>query len=189
MTRPRGRAARSRGRPGGTPAQDPQARSPAEEPGRLTTNRQEEGVPGPPPARPGSRRPMNATHLVPPPASHRWFMSGLTRATRAVMKHPGQRPRIVAALAVAAAVLLAGCGSSGGNFSAQSFAPSTAMVSFPNGQPGHGKPAVTMGSKNFTEALILGQLYAQALQAKGFTVRLVQNIGPTEVIDPGLLNG
>jgi osmoprotectant transport system substrate-binding protein len=116
-------------------------------------------------------------------------MSGLTRATRAVMKHPGQRPRIVAALAVAAAVLLAGCGSSGGNFSAQSFAPSTAMVSFPSGQPGHGKPAVTMGSKNFTEALILGQLYTQALQAEGFTVRLKQNIGPTEVIDPGLLNG
>jgi osmoprotectant transport system substrate-binding protein len=46
-----------------------------------------------------------------------------------------------------------------------------------------------MGSKNFTEALILGQLYTQALQAEGFTVRLKQNIGPTEVIDPGLLNG
>jgi osmoprotectant transport system substrate-binding protein len=46
-----------------------------------------------------------------------------------------------------------------------------------------------MGSKNFTEAIILGQLYAQALQAEGFTVRLKQNIGPTEVIDPGLLNG
>jgi osmoprotectant transport system substrate-binding protein len=48
---------------------------------------------------------------------------------------------------------------------------------------------VTLGSKNFTEALILGQLYAQALQAEGFTVRLKENIGPTEVIDPGLLNG
>jgi osmoprotectant transport system substrate-binding protein len=63
------------------------------------------------------------------------------------------------------------------------------VVSFPSGQPGHGKPAVTMGSKNFTEAIILGQLYAQALAAEGFTVHLKQNIGPTEVIDPGLLNG
>jgi osmoprotectant transport system substrate-binding protein len=63
------------------------------------------------------------------------------------------------------------------------------VVGFPSGQPGASKPAVTLGSKNFTEALILGQLYAQALQAEGFTVRLKENIGPTEVIDPGLLNG
>ena len=38
-----------------------------------------------------------------------------------------------------------------------------------------------------TEEFILGQLYAQALRAKGFTVHLIQNIGPTEVIDPRLL--
>jgi osmoprotectant transport system substrate-binding protein len=132
---------------------------------------------------------MNATHLVPPPASQRGFMSRLTLACRAARKHPGRRPR-TAVLAVAAAALLAGCGStSGGNFSAKNFAPSTAVVSFPAGQPGAGKPAVTMGSKNFTEAIILGQLYAQALQAKGFTVHLIQDIGPTEVIDPALLKG
>ena len=114
-------------------------------------------------------------------------MSRLTLACRAVLKHPGRRPR-AAVLVLAAAALVAGCGSSGGNFSAKSFAPVTAVVSFPSGQPGHGKPAVTLGSKNFTEALILGQLYAQALVAEGFTVHLKQNIGPTEVIDPGLLN-
>jgi osmoprotectant transport system substrate-binding protein len=129
---------------------------------------------------------MKTTHLV-PPASHRWFMSRLTLACRAVLKHPERRPR-AAVLVLAAAALVAGCGSSGGNFSAKSFAPVTAVVSFPSGQPGHGKPAVTLGSKNFTEALILGQLYAQALAAEGFTVHLKQNIGPTEVIDPGLLN-
>jgi osmoprotectant transport system substrate-binding protein len=114
-------------------------------------------------------------------------MSCLTLATRAVMKYPGRRPR-AAVLVLAAVALVSGCASAGGNFSAQSFAPSTAVVSFPSGQPGAGKPAVTLGSKNFTEALILGQLYAQALQAEGFTVRLKENIGPTEVIDPGLLN-
>ena len=115
-------------------------------------------------------------------------MSRLTLATRGVMKYPGRRPR-AAVLVLAAAALVAGCSSSGvNNFSTKSFAPSTVVVSFPSGQPGHGKPAVTLGSKNFTEALILGQLYAQALQAEGFTVRLKENIGPTEVIDPGLLN-
>jgi osmoprotectant transport system substrate-binding protein len=114
-------------------------------------------------------------------------MSHVKLATRAVMKYPGRRPR-AAVLVLAAAALLAGCGSSGGNFSAKSFAPSTAVVSFPSGQPGHGKPVVTLGSKNFTEELILGQVYAQALRAEGFTVHLKENIGPTEVIDPGLLN-
>jgi osmoprotectant transport system substrate-binding protein len=131
---------------------------------------------------------MNATNLVPPPASHRWFISRLTLTSRTAKKHPARRPR-AAVLVLAAAALLAGCGSTSGNFSAKSFAPSTAVVSFPSGQPGASKPAVTLGSKNFTEALILGQLYAQALQAEGFTVRLKENIGPTEVIDPGLLNG
>jgi glycine betaine/choline ABC-type transport system substrate-binding protein len=74
-------------------------------------------------------------------------------------------------------------------FSTKSFTPATVVVSPPAGRPGMGKPAVRLGTKNFTEELILGQLYAQALQAKGFTVQLTQAIGPTEVIDPALLNG
>jgi osmoprotectant transport system substrate-binding protein len=88
--------------------------------------------------------------------------------------------RLGLALAIAAA--LTGCG--GTNFS-----PSTKLVSFPTGQPGQGKPAVTLGTKNFTEEFILGQLYAQALAAKGFTVHLRQNIGPTEAVEPELLGG
>src|SRR5215831_19697177 len=103
------------------------------------------------------------------------------------LRYLGRRPRAVV-LVVGAVALLAGCGSSGGNFSGKSFAPSTAVVGFPSGQPGAGKPAVTLGTKNFTEEFILGQLYAQALAAEGFTVHLKQGIGPTEVIDPGLLN-
>jgi osmoprotectant transport system substrate-binding protein len=115
-------------------------------------------------------------------------VAGRARAlTCAVMTHlKCARPRS-AALTLAAAALLAGC-ASGGNFSPKNFAPSTAVVSLPAGQPGTGKPAVTLGTKDFTEEFILGQLYAQALQAKGFTVHLKQDIGPTEVIDPGLLN-
>ena len=97
------------------------------------------------------------------------------------------RPRAVV-LVLAGVALVSGCASSGGNFSGQSFTPSTAVVAFPSGQPGAGKPAVTLGTKDFTEEYILGQLYAQALAARGFTVHLKQGIGPTEVIDPGLLN-
>jgi osmoprotectant transport system substrate-binding protein len=86
------------------------------------------------------------------------------------------------ALALASAALLAACGG-------KNYAPSTAVVSVPGGQPGQGKPPVTLGTKNFTEEFILGQLYAQALRAKGFTVRLRENIGPTEAVEPELLAG
>jgi osmoprotectant transport system substrate-binding protein len=47
--------------------------------------------------------------------------------------------------------------------------------------PGAGKPAVTIGDKNFTEQFVLGELYYQALSAEGFSVSLNRNIGPTEV--------
>ena len=57
------------------------------------------------------------------------------------------------------------------------------------GLPGAGKPTVTIGDKNFTEELILGQLYAQALKARGYKVNLKENIGSSEVIDKALTSG
>jgi osmoprotectant transport system substrate-binding protein len=45
------------------------------------------------------------------------------------------------------------------------------------------KPAITVGTKNFAEEFILGQLYGQALAAKGFKVSYKNNIGSSEVID------
>ena len=45
-------------------------------------------------------------------------------------------------------------------------------------------PTITLGSKNFTEEYVLGELYKQALQAKGFSVNYKQSIGATEVIGP-----
>ena len=56
-------------------------------------------------------------------------------------------------------------------------------------QPGKGKPAVTIGSKDFTEQFILGELYTQALKAKGYSVAFKKNIGSTEVIDKALTSG
>jgi len=45
---------------------------------------------------------------------------------------------------------------------------------------------VTLGTKNFDEQFILGELYKQALAAKGYKVTLRRNIGSTEVIDGAL---
>ena len=40
---------------------------------------------------------------------------------------------------------------------------------------------VTVGSKNFTEQLILGEIYAQALEAAGYTVQTDLNLGSEQV--------
>ena len=53
-------------------------------------------------------------------------------------------------------------------------------------QPGKGKPAVRLGTKDFTEEFVLGELYKQALEAKGYKVKLKKNIGSTEIIDKAL---
>ena len=53
-------------------------------------------------------------------------------------------------------------------------------------QPGKGKPAVTIGTKDFTEEFVLGELYKQALKAKGYSVNLKKNIGATEITDKAL---
>jgi osmoprotectant transport system substrate-binding protein len=50
-------------------------------------------------------------------------------------------------------------------------------------------PTITVGTKNFTEAYVLGQLYKQALEAKGFKVAYKENIGSSELIDTALTSG
>jgi len=72
-------------------------------------------------------------------------------------------------LALATVLALAACGSS-----KSSTTNTTAATS--------GKPAVAIGAKNFAEENILGQLYTQALKAKGFNVSLTENIGSSEII-------
>jgi osmoprotectant transport system substrate-binding protein len=57
------------------------------------------------------------------------------------------------------------------------------------GLPGEGKPPVTIGTKDFPEEFILGELYAQALEAQGYQVDLKKNIGSTEIIDTALTSG
>jgi osmoprotectant transport system substrate-binding protein len=54
---------------------------------------------------------------------------------------------------------------------------------------GGGQPTIRIGTKNFTEQFILGELYKQGLQAKGFRVQLKSNIGSTELIDKSLTSG
>jgi osmoprotectant transport system substrate-binding protein len=84
----------------------------------------------------------------------------------------------VLAIAVAAAVLI-GCG--GGDDGQSDASELTAT------QPA--APPIRIGTKNFTEQFILGEIYSQALRAKGFAVKLKSNIGASEITHQALLNG
>jgi osmoprotectant transport system substrate-binding protein len=57
----------------------------------------------------------------------------------------------------------------------------TASASTAHSLPGKGKPAVVLGDKNFPEENILGDLYQQALEAKGYKVTVKPNLGSTEI--------
>ena len=48
---------------------------------------------------------------------------------------------------------------------------------------------VKLGTKDFTEEFVLGQLYKQALEAKGVKVEYHENIGSTEIIQTALRSG
>jgi osmoprotectant transport system substrate-binding protein len=91
-------------------------------------------------------------------------------------------PRLRAvALAVVAtlAVGLGACGGGGGDVAATT----TAKAPPPSQTP------VRIGTKDFTEEYVLGELYSQALKAKGFDVELKRNVGSSEIIHQALGNG
>ncbi len=88
--------------------------------------------------------------------------------------------------ALVLAATLAACGSSSKSSSSTSASSasstSTSSAKPAANGPGSGKPAITIGDKNFTEEYILGDLYQQALAAKGYKVTLKGNIGSSELI-------
>jgi osmoprotectant transport system substrate-binding protein len=90
------------------------------------------------------------------------------------------RPLLALAAALALAVALPACG---GSDDGSVGAPAAAA------QPGTGKPPVTLGTKSVTEQILVGQLYQQALEARGFDVALKQNIGSTQIADRALRAG
>ncbi|GLZ51963.1 glycine betaine ABC transporter substrate-binding protein [Actinomycetospora sp. NBRC 106378] len=105
-------------------------------------------------------------------------------------------------VAAAGALFLAACGGGGSSSSApSSAAPSSTSsipadaasvtatpgsIQLPAGTPGAGKPAIVIGDKNFPEEFVLGELYRQALAAKGYVVSIKSNIGGSELIDTAL---
>ena len=96
----------------------------------------------------------------------------------------------VSLLVALAALAVAACGSSKKSTSTStSTANSSTTSSTSKTGPGAGKPPIVLGDKNFEEEFVLGDLYQQALQAKGFTVTLKPNIGTSEITWKALTSG
>lgn len=54
------------------------------------------------------------------------------------------------------------------------------------GTSGGTKPPITIGSTNFSEQLVLGELYSQILEANGYVVTRKFNLGNREIVFPAL---
>ena len=91
------------------------------------------------------------------------------------MKNRTKLIRAVPALLTGLALLLVvSCGNVGGTDSSAS---------------GGSGPTITVGSKNFTEQYILGNMYVQALDANGFNGVAKLDLGSEKIADKALQNG
>ena len=83
--------------------------------------------------------------------------------------------RLTVILCAAIALGLAACGEDDPASSPSADAPSG--------------PPIRIGTKNFTEQYILGELYKQALESRGFRVQLKDDIGNSEITHQALRGG
>jgi osmoprotectant transport system substrate-binding protein len=98
------------------------------------------------------------------------------------------RPRaFLAALFALILVLgLAACGSSSNNSSSSSGGGGGSKIV---SNPQNKNVKLTIGSKNFTEQIVLGEIYSQALQAAGYNVKKDLNLGSETVALQALKSG
>jgi osmoprotectant transport system substrate-binding protein len=67
--------------------------------------------------------------------------------------------------------------------------PATTGSTGPSTSSGGAKPTVKIGSTNFSEQLIVAELYAQVLEQAGYTVDRKFNLGSREIVAPALESG
>jgi glycine betaine/choline ABC-type transport system substrate-binding protein len=99
--------------------------------------------------------------------------------------------RLIAALAaLALAAGLTACGSSDNNDkTTSSSGGGNANAQTIQSNPANKNVSVTIGSKNFTEEFILGNIYAQALRAAGYKVKTQLNLGSEQIALKALKGG
>ena len=105
------------------------------------------------------------------------------------MKRSTKLRSLLAMLAVAVfALALGACGDDsddGGSDDGGEATSDTAIVE----NPENNGIELTIGSKNFTEQFILGEIYAQALEAAGYDISTDLNLGSEQIALKSLENG
>jgi osmoprotectant transport system substrate-binding protein len=102
----------------------------------------------------------------------------------------GLRLRAAFMLLVAAilAVAIAACGG-GDDTGSTSTSESGNSDNLIASNPDNAKTTITVGSKNFTEAYILGEIYAQGLEAAGYKVNTKLNLGSETIAKKAIEDG
>jgi glycine betaine/choline ABC-type transport system substrate-binding protein len=102
-------------------------------------------------------------------------------------------PVLALLTALCLAFVLAACGgddekssSSGSSGSSSEQAPGKEIQKVDGADS---KPAITVGSKNFTEQFVLGEIYSQALEAAGYKVKKQLNLGSELIAHKALQSG
>jgi len=90
-------------------------------------------------------------------------------------------------VAAALAVTIAACG--GGDDYTTTTGASGDTDNLIASNPDNGKVTLTIGSKNFTEEYILGEIYAQGLEAAGYNVKTKLNLGSETIAKKAIEDG
>jgi osmoprotectant transport system substrate-binding protein len=84
------------------------------------------------------------------------------------------------------ALAIAACGGGGGTTSGGTSASSNNLI---QSSSQNGDVSITVGSKNFTEEYILGEIYAQGLEAAGYNVKTKLNLGSETIAKKAIQDG
>ena len=93
---------------------------------------------------------------------------------------------ILVVLVLLAAATLAACGGDDDSGSGDSGGTTGELI---ERNPANADTEITVGSKNFTEQFILGEIYAQALEAVGYDVKKDLNLGSEQIALRALKGG
>ncbi|HSI81233.1 MAG TPA: glycine betaine ABC transporter substrate-binding protein [Solirubrobacterales bacterium] len=93
---------------------------------------------------------------------------------------------LLAALALAIGAAACGGDDDGGDGGDADGGESSTLI---ESNPDNGEVSLTIGSKNFTEQFILGEIYAQALEAAGYDVSTDLNLGSEQIALRALRDG
>jgi osmoprotectant transport system substrate-binding protein len=99
------------------------------------------------------------------------------------------RSGAIGATLIAFALIAAACGSGDDSSSDETTAAADTTVATETTAAGGGGDPIIVGSANFSESALVAEIYAQALEAEGFTIDRKLNTGTREIYKPALESG